>query len=138
MDNFKQLQVQKILAVVDTEVFGKFFHLVIPDGVHPGQVGCEHIGLSGLFHSFYQIEGFVHGLASSLDAMHSPDNQPEFHHLFRRSFSNAIKINSYEIEHHARLRMLAPECTVMIFITLPTARRIRVFHPIERALTGRT
>ena len=36
MGNFKKLQVQKILAVADTEVFGKLLHLVIPDGIDPG------------------------------------------------------------------------------------------------------
>ena len=36
MGNFKKLQVQKILAVADTEVFGKLHHLVISDGVDSG------------------------------------------------------------------------------------------------------
>lgn len=42
MGNFKKLQVQKILAVADTEVFGKLLHLVIPDGVDSGQVCSKH------------------------------------------------------------------------------------------------
>ena len=29
----KQLQIQKILAVVDTEELGQLHHLVIPDGI---------------------------------------------------------------------------------------------------------
>ena len=36
MGNFKKLQAQKILAVADTEVFGKLLHLVVPDGIDPG------------------------------------------------------------------------------------------------------
>ena len=116
MGNFKKLQVQKILAVADTEVFGKLLHLVIPDGVHPGQVGSEHIDLGGLFHSFDQAEGFVHSLTGTVYAMHAPDNQPEFLHLFRRGLADGIGTaehpgqNTHAVwEHHDALGTHFPE-----------------------------
>lgn len=116
MGNFKKLQVQKILAVADTEVFGKLLHLVIPDGVHPGQVGSEHIDLGGLFHSFDQAEGFVHGLARTVDAVHPPNHQPEFLHLFRRGLADGIGTaehpgqNTHAVwEHHDALGTHFPE-----------------------------
>ena len=91
--------IQKILPVVYAEVFGKLHHLVVPDGIDPGQVGGEHIDLGGFFHGFDEAEGLVQGFPSSVNAVHSPDHQPELLHLFRRGLSDGVGAAEHPGQH---------------------------------------
>ena len=92
-------EVQKILPVVYAEVFGKLHHLVVPDGIDPGQVSGEHINLGGLLHGFNEAEGFVQRLSGTVNAVHSPDHQPELLHLFRRGLSDGVGAAEHPGQH---------------------------------------
>lgn len=82
----------------------QFHHLVVTDGIHPGQMGREHIDLCCLLNSFNQTKGLVHGLARAVNAMHSPNHQAEFLHLLRCGFADRVGAAEHPWKHAHAVR----------------------------------
>ena len=74
-------------------------HLLVGDGVDPGQVGDLHIDIGGFLGGFDKAEGFVQVFPSAVNAVLTPDYQAGRQHLFGGSDSDFVGAAEHPGQH---------------------------------------